>query len=80
KMIGLSLKYNINFYKLPSHTTHKLQSLDVGCFGPMQKKWTENCKSIVSLYKCEIDKDKFITEYLKICNTSITPNVVRSAW
>ena len=30
---------NISIIKLPPHTTHRLQTLDKSCFGPLQKKW-----------------------------------------
>lgn len=39
----LAIDNNIHLYKLPPHTTHKLQPLDVGIFGPIQRYWQEQC-------------------------------------
>ncbi|EGO28488.1 hypothetical protein SERLADRAFT_346477, partial [Serpula lacrymans var. lacrymans S7.9] len=38
-MITLAVENNIQLLCLPPHTTHRLQSLDVGVFGPLQKAW-----------------------------------------
>lgn len=41
EMINLAEEHNIILFRLPPHTTHKLQPLDVGIFGPIQAKWLE---------------------------------------
>ena len=37
--INIARDYNIILFCLPPHTTHRLQPLDVGCFGPLQIAW-----------------------------------------
>jgi hypothetical protein len=38
-----AMAWNIRLYRLPAHTTHKLQPLDVGCFGPIKRAWLDYC-------------------------------------
>ncbi|EGN98528.1 hypothetical protein SERLA73DRAFT_74730 [Serpula lacrymans var. lacrymans S7.3] len=38
-MIMLAVENNIQLLCIPPHTTHRLQPLDVGVFGPLQKAW-----------------------------------------
>ncbi|KIJ48785.1 hypothetical protein M422DRAFT_91853, partial [Sphaerobolus stellatus SS14] len=39
EMLKKAFTCNILLLSLPPHTTHKLQPLDVGVFGPLQKAW-----------------------------------------
>ncbi len=41
ELIRLARANNIILFCLPPHTTHKLQPLDVGVFGPFQNAWIE---------------------------------------
>ena len=45
--ITLAHANNIILYCLPPHTTHQLQPLDVGCFGPIQIAWFNRCDEIL---------------------------------
>ncbi|KAJ4466261.1 DDE superfamily endonuclease-domain-containing protein [Lentinula aciculospora] len=45
--VDLALENNIVLLCLPSHTTHRLQPLDVGCFGPLQTAWFNRCDEIL---------------------------------
>ena len=38
-----ALEYGIELYCLPPHTSHRLQPLDVGVFGPLQRAWQNRC-------------------------------------
>ena len=40
----------ITILKLPAHTTHLLQPLDVTCFGPLKRKWTERLNTWIGLF------------------------------
>jgi hypothetical protein len=46
-LIELAQQHNIILFCLPPHTTHKLQPLDVGVFGPFSRAWTDHCDEIV---------------------------------
>jgi DDE superfamily endonuclease len=47
EIIRLAELHNIVILCLPPHTTHKLQPLDVGVFGPFQRAWLDQCDCIV---------------------------------
>ena len=79
EFIDLGTEYGIDFYLLPSHTTHKLQPLDVGCFGPMQREWLTRCETLVES-GTEVEHGRFVAEYLQVRDASITPDVVKAAW
>jgi DDE superfamily endonuclease/Tc5 transposase DNA-binding domain len=47
ELIKLARENNIILFCLPPHTTHKLQPLDVGVFGPFQRAWADRCDEVV---------------------------------
>ena len=51
EMKELAFKNNILLYCLPPKTTHKLQPLDVGVFGPLQTAWNKCCQ------ECTVDRN-----------------------
>lgn len=42
QLMSLALENNINIQKLPAHTSHILQPLDVSCFRALKVKWDKN--------------------------------------
>lgn len=80
ELYDLGCVHNIDFYLLPSHTTHKLQPLDIGCFGPMQKKWLERVENIVLETGHRVERDDFVVEYLKVRDQCVTKEVIMAAW
>lgn len=44
-LIDWAKERNIILFLLPPHTSHILQPLDVGCFGPLQKIYNKECSS-----------------------------------
>jgi len=44
EMHKLAFDHKIVLFSLPLHTTHKLQALDVGVFGPFQIAWVKACE------------------------------------
>ena len=66
-LIELAKEYSVSLYVFPPHTTHLLQPLDVGVFGPLKSAWTKVLKE----YKLEtlasrVDRQVFpslITRY-----------------
>ena len=74
--------HNIIILCLPPHTTHKLQPLDVGVFGPFQRAWLDRCDSIVELTGSEtwMPKEDFIKEYMEVREQSFHPSTVVKAF
>ena len=80
EILGLAVKHNISLYILPPHTTHRLQPLDVGIFGPLQRRWQERCNEVINDTGNEITKSEFIREYMGVHNKVFTGELIRSAW
>jgi len=64
RMVELALANNIHLFCLPPHTTHKLQPLDVGVFGPLQRAWQEHCDDILDETGEEIRREDIVKEYM----------------
>ncbi len=41
RIIDIAQQHKIEILELPPHMTHRLQPLDVGIFGPLQRAWIE---------------------------------------
>lgn len=80
KIIDLADEHNIIILMLPPHTTHKLQPLDVGVFGPFSRRWIDRCDDIVAFTGSEMRKEDFIKEYMQVRDESFRPSVIKSAF
>lgn len=80
KFVKFAAQHKVHVVLLPPHTTHKLQPLDVGCFGPFKKRWADRCKEYVALTGETMPKENFAHKYLAIRNETITENVIKSAF
>jgi len=80
RMIELARKCGVHLFCLPPHTTHKLQPLDVGIFGPLQRAWKKNCEEFTADRGRGITKPEFIKEYMKVRNQTFTPELIITAW
>lgn len=79
-MIELARKCWVHLFCLPPHTTHKLQPLDVGIFGPLQRAWKKNCEEFTADRGRGITKPEFIKEYIKVRDQTFTPELITAAW
>ena len=79
-MIELARKCGVHLFCLPPHTTHKLQPLDVGIFGPLQRAWKKNCEEFSAVRGRGIMKSEFINEYMKVRDHTFTPELIATAW
>jgi len=60
----LTLSHNIHLFCLPAHTTHRLQPLDVGIFGPLATAMAHQCDQIIQDTGAEIPVQDFVKEYM----------------
>ena len=66
---------------LPAHTTHILQPLDVGIFGPLATTYKNNVQRATRLGTgYYIDKVDFLEFYLKARDQAVTPEIIQKAW
>lgn len=80
RMIELARKCGVHLFCLPPHTTHKLQPLDVGVFGPLQHAWRKNCEEFSATNGRGMGKPEFIKEYMKVREETFTPELIAAAW
>ncbi|KAI5834427.1 hypothetical protein K523DRAFT_200390, partial [Schizophyllum commune Tattone D] len=80
EMAALARKHNIELYALPPHTTHKLQPLDVGVFGPFKSAWRKLCASYVARFDREMPRRKFVREYMAVRKRLFRPELIRRAF
>lgn len=80
RILQLAEIHNIIILCLPPHTTHKLQPLNVGIFGPLQRAWLERCDAVVELTDSEMCIEDFIDEYMQVRQALIRPSMIISAF
>jgi hypothetical protein len=80
ELCRLARDNNIILFCLPPHTTHKLQPLDVGVFGPFQRGWIDRCDEIVEDTGEEMPREDFIREYMAIRRAKFKPTTIISAF
>lgn len=80
RMIELAIKHNVHLFCLPPHTTHHLQPLDVGVFGPLQRQWEEKCDAVVNTIGDSIQIADVVTEYLAVREKSFQEQTILAAW
>lgn len=80
KLIQSARENGVILLCLPPHTTHKLQPLDVGVFGPFARAWIERCDDIVEDTGQEMPREDFVKEYMAVRNASFKESTLRTAW
>ena len=55
-VIDWAKAHNIILFVLPAHTSHLLQPLDVGCFGPLSKILSNSCHKYMRENHCKITR------------------------
>ena len=71
---------NIVLCRLPSHTSHKLQPCDVGCFAPLKTAYREQVEQLLRGGANAIGKQHFTLLYDRARQVAITSRNVRSGW
>ncbi len=80
EMAKAGLAHNVHLFCLPPHTTHKLQPLDVGCFGLLTRKWLERCEAVIEATRENILKGDFVREYMNVRKSTMTQEIITAAW
>ena len=56
-LIDWARNHNIHLFILPAHTSHVLQPLDIGCFGPFERIYNADCHKYMREHSCTgVDK------------------------
>ena len=73
-------KAGIHLFCIPPHTSHRLQPLDVGVFGPLQREWQKRCLLVLDETRKSITRQVVIREYMAARAKSVKEELILSAW
>lgn len=79
-VITLSWEHNVLLYCLPPHTTHMLQPLDVGVFGPFQRAWADRCDEIVDDTGEEMPREDVVKHYMDVRRLTFKESTIIGAF
>ena len=65
---------------MPAHSSHILQPLDVGCFGPLKTAYGRQVEGLMRLGVNHISKEEFLLAYLAVHNSSFSINNVQAGF
>jgi hypothetical protein len=65
---------------MPPHSSHLLQSLDVGCFSVLKRSYGKRVETLMSLGVNQIDKQEFLSIYQDARAEALHQNNVRSGF
>ena len=76
----LALANDIQLFCLPPHTTHRLQPLDVGVFGPLSRAYKRCCNEVFRETHIEIPIQDFVKEYMHARAEAFKPETIQTAF
>ena len=62
------------------HSFHLLQLLDVDCFSVLKQLYRKCIETLMSLNVNQIDKQKFLSIYQKVCTKTLHLNNIQSGF
>jgi hypothetical protein len=80
EILEFCFENNIILYRLPSHTSHKLQPCDVRVFGPLKAAYHDQ---VEVLYRSGVDtvrKEHFTSLCSPARKRALTPKNIKAAW
>ena len=79
-VITISREHNVLLFCLPPHTTHKLQPLDVGVFGPFQRAWADRCDELVDDTGEDMPREDVVKHYMDVRQQTFKKSTIISAF
>jgi len=71
---------NIVTLCMPAHSSHKLQPLDVGCFGPLKRAYGKEIEGLMRAHITYIAKEDFLPAFYKAYNATITLSNIQAGF
>jgi hypothetical protein len=66
--------------KLPAHTTHRLQPLDVGVYGVLQRQWQARCANVLGEFGQPMQREQVVKEYLIARKKAFKPETIQKSF
>jgi hypothetical protein len=76
EFLEIARAHNVIIFKLPPHTTHRLQPLDVGVFGPLQREWQKRCEYAITTTGEGIKRQDVPREYFIARSAALKPDTI----
>jgi DDE superfamily endonuclease len=76
----LCYQNNVHLLFLPAHSSHKLQSLDMGPFSPLAKRYSEAIHEYTPTGTTTLNRRIFIEIYAQIRPLTLSDRVIRAGW
>lgn len=80
EVLTFCFENNIVLCRLPSHTSHKLQPLDVSVFAPLKSAYRDQVERLCRGGEDNIGKQHFTELYNAARNIAFTPRIIKSAF
>ena len=80
EFLDYATEHNIVLFRLPPHSTHKTQPLDVGCFQPFKHYHSEAVDHSVRQGNSEFGKLDFLSAFQEMHDLTFTKSTIVSAW
>jgi len=71
---------NILTLCMPAHSSHLLQPLDVGCFGPLKKAYRRQVEDLIRARITHISKESFLPAFQEAFKAAMTQENIRSGF
>jgi hypothetical protein len=73
-------EHNIITLCIPAHSSHILQPLDVRCFSPLKRVYSQQIEDMMQAYIIYITKDDFFPAFYAAFNIAITESNIQGGF
>lgn len=71
---------NILTLCMPAHSSHLLQPLDVGCFGPLKKAYSRQIENLIRTQITHVSKEAFIPAFVEAFKATMTKENIQGGF
>jgi len=71
---------NILTLCMPAHSSHLLQPLDIGCFGPLKKAYSRQIENLVRTRITHVSKEAFIPAFVEAFKATMTKKNIQGGF
>lgn len=79
-LVDWALERKIILFVLPPHTSHILQPMDIGCFGPLQNRYIQECTAFARMNHRVVTRYDVCTLACKAYTMALSPSNLQAAF
>ena len=80
KFVAHCIEHDIRLFQLLPHSSHLLQPLDVGVFGPLKKAISSQLDRLIRVGVPRLEKAEWMENYVKARETAFTKSNILGGW